>query len=324
MTKFNIDFNKILKWAAIIYAAVIIVGIVLTCIFGVKLDINFSGGTRLSYTYTGTIEAAKVDATVDKALGSDASVSLSEDISGATKQIVITLPGNSSLSTEKQTALTKSLTTDFKDNNIKSYDSNSVSPTIAGTFFAKSLVAVLLAGIFVVIYVGIRFRNIGGVSAALTAFVALILDCIVAFLACTVFRLPVDSNLIAVILTLLGYSLNDTIVIYDRVRENRKLYPSKNIGELVNESINSVMVRTIVTTITTIVAVTTIIIVAEFFGLTTLRSFAIPMVFGLLSGSISSLFISGPLWVKWKNYVASHPVKVKKQKTKKSKNKKKK
>ena len=314
MTKFNIDFNKTLKLAAIIYAAVIVVGIVLTCIFGVKLDINFSGGTRLSYTYTGTLESAKVDAAVDKALGTDAAVSFNTSMSGSTKQIVVTLPGNNALSTEKQTALTTALTTEFKDNNIKSYDSNSVSPTIAGTFFAKSLVAVLIAGVFVVIYVGLRFRNIGGVSAALTAFVALILDCIVAFLACTAFRLPVDSNLIAVILTLLGYSLNDTIVIYDRVRENRKLYPSKEIGELVNESVNSVMIRTVVTTITTILAVTTIIVVSEFFGLQSLRSFAIPMVFGLLSGSVSSLFISGPLWVKWKNHVANRPQKVKSKK----------
>ena len=310
MTKFNINFNKTLKLVAIIYAAVIVVGIVLTCIFGVKLDINFSGGTRLSYTYTGTLDVAKVDATVDKALGADATVSLSADMSGATKQIVINLPGNSALSADKQATLTSSLTADFKSNNIKSYDSNSVSPTIAGTFFAKSIVAVLLAGIFVVIYVGVRFRNIGGV---------LIIDCIVAFLACTAFRLPVDSNLIAVILTLLGYSLNDTIVIYDRVRENRKLYPSREVGELVNESVNSVMIRTIVTTVTTILAVGTIIVVAEFFGLTSLRSFAIPMVFGLLSGSISSLFISGPLWVKWKNYVANRPQKVKSKKVKSKK-----
>ncbi len=316
MTKFNIDFNKTLKWAAIIYAAVIVVGIVLTCIFGVKLDINFSGGTRLSYTYTGDLSVSKVDAAVDKALGTDAAVSFNTSMNGSTKQIVITLPGNNALSTEKQSALTTALTTEFKSNNIKNYDSNSVSPTIAGTFFAKSIVAILIAGIFVVIYVGFRFRNIGGISAALTAFVALILDCIVAFLACTAFRLPVDSNLIAVILTLLGYSLNDTIVIYDRVRENRKLYPSKDTSELVNESVNSVMIRTIVTTVTTVMAVATIIVVAEIFGLTTLRSFAIPMVFGLLSGSISSIFISGPLWVKWKNYVATRPVKVKKSKKK--------
>lgn len=315
-TNFNIDFTKTLKFVAIIYAAVIIIGIVLSCVFGVKLDINFSGGTRLSYTYTGTIDAVTAQKTVDKALGTEANISYNTSISGTTQQLVITLPGNSSLSTEKQTALTSAISTAFPSNNIKSYDSNSVSPTIAGSFFAKSLVAVLIAGVLVVIYVGIRFRNIGGVSAALTAFIALILDCIIAFLACTAFRLPVDSNLIAVILTLLGYSLNDTIVIYDRVRENKKLYPGKNIAELVNESVNSVMIRTIVTTITTIVAIGAIIVVSEIYGLTSLRSFAIPMTFGLLSGSISTLFISGPVWVKWKQHTANKTKITKKDKKK--------
>ena len=119
MTKFNIDFNKTLKWAAIIYAAVIIVGVVLTCIFGVKLDINFSGGTRISYTYTSTLDTAAVDAAVDKALNTDASVSLNTAISGSSKQLVVTLPGNKALSTQKQTALTSALTTNFKSNNIK-------------------------------------------------------------------------------------------------------------------------------------------------------------------------------------------------------------
>ncbi len=299
-TKFNIDFTKTLKPVAIIYAAVIILGIVLSCIFGVKLDINFSGGTRLSYTYTGTLDNATVEKTVNTALSTEANISYNTSISGATQQLVITLPGNSSLSTDKQAALTSALNKAFASNNIKSYDSNSVSPTIAGSFFAKSLVAVLIAGALVVVYVGFRFRNIGGVSAALTAFIALILDCVIAFLACTAFRLPVDSNLIAVVLTLLGYSLNDTIVIYDRVRENKRLYPGKDIAVLVNESINSVMIRTIVTTITTVLAITTIIVVSEFFGLSTLRSFAIPMAFGLISGSISTLFISGPVWVLWK------------------------
>ncbi len=315
-TKFNIDFTKTLKPVAIIYAAVIILGIVLSCIFGVKLDINFSGGTRLSYTYTGTLDANTVQSTVDKALDTETNISYNTSISGTTQQLVITLPGNTSLSTDKQAALTSALNTAFAANNIKSYDSNSVSPTVAGSFFAKSIVAVLIAGVLVVIYVGIRFRNIGGVSAALTAFIALILDCIIAFLACTAFRLPVDSNLIAVILTLLGYSLNDTIVIYDRVRENKKLFPQKNIAELVNESVNSVMIRTIVTTITTILAITAIIVVSEFYGLSSLRSFAIPMTFGLLSGSISTLFISGPVWVKWKQHTQGKTKATKKGKKK--------
>lgn len=302
--KINIDFNKSLKLVSLIFAAVIAAGVIATAILGVNLDINFKGGTRISYSYSGDIELNAVTAKVEETLGQKVNVQTSTDMSGTAKQLVVSLVGNSSLSTEFQEKLSTALAENYKDNKFTLYDSNSVSPTIAGSFFAKSLVAVLIAGVFVVIYVGVRFRNIGGVSAALMAYVALIIDCVIAFLACTVFRLPVDSNLIAVILTLLGYSLNDTIVVYDRIRENKKLYPNMKLDENVNESLNSVKTRTIVTTITTVLAVITVIIVSEIFGLSTLRSFAIPMVFGLMSGCVTSLFISAPLWVKYKQAVA--------------------
>ncbi len=303
---FNIDFNKAFAPVLMIYAVLICVGILLSVIFGVNLDINFKGGAMINYTYTGTINEANVEKSVQKNLDKNASVTFSSGINDSTKQIVIAMPGNSALNPDNQEKLTTALQKEFESNNIKLYSSNSVSPTLAGSFFAKSLVAIALAGILVVIYVGIRFRNIGGVSAGITAFVALILDCIIAFLACVSFKLPVDSNLIAVMLTLLGYSLNDTIVIYDRVRENKRLYPAKKIDELVNESINTVKTRNFVTTFTTALAVVTIIVVAEIYGLTTLRSFAIPMAFGIVSGCISSLFVSGPLWVKWVNFANAH------------------
>lgn len=296
----NINFMATLKPVSIVYAALIVIGIILTVIFGANLDINFKGGTRISYSYQGDIDTAAVTTKVNEVLGTAATVSTSSDISGSANQLIISLVGNSSLSADIQENLNKTLLDTYPDNKFALYDSNSVSPTIAGTFFAKSLVAVVLAGIGVVIYVGIRFRKIGGVSAALMAYVALVLDCVVAFLTCTVFRLPVDSNLIAVILTLLGYSLNDTIVIYDRIRENKTLYPGKDLKTLVNESVNSVKVRTVVTTLSTVIAIIVIIIVSEIFGLSTLRSFAIPMAAGLISGCVSSLFISSPLWVLYK------------------------
>ena len=106
----------------------------------------------------------------------------------------------------------------------------------------------------------------------------------------------------AVILTILGYSLNDTIVVYDRIRENKGLYPNDTTAQLVDLSLNQVKIRTIITTVTTFLAVVMIIVVAEFFGLSSLRSFAIPMALGLVSGCFSSLFVSAPLWVIWKNY----------------------
>lgn len=306
MREFKIDFNKAFKWVVSAYALIIIVGIVFSLIFGVNLDINFSGGTKISYSYTGDIEEKDIEETVKSVIDKSFTVSRSTALAGDTQTFEIALVGKNSVSAENQQKLTAELEKKFKDNEITLYNSNSVSPTIAGSFFIKALVAVIITSVLVVIYVGIRFSKIGGVSAALTALCALVLDIIVAFFVCVFFRLQIDLNFIAVVLTILGYSLNDTIVIYDRVRENRKLNPDMEIGELVNISVNKVMVRNIVTTVTTILAVTTIIVVSEIYGLTTLRTFAIPMAFGLISGAISSLFVSGPLWVLWKRKTAKN------------------
>ncbi len=304
--KFNIDYNKTFKPVLIIYAIIFIAGLIFSFIpsFGVNLDINFSGGTKIAYSYTGEVKDADVEETVKGVIEASFSVTKSTALAGDTKTFEVALVGKDAVTAEKQEALTKALTEKFKDNKIALYNSNSVSPTIAGTFFAKSLVAVLITAVLVVIYVGIRFRRIGGISAALTALCALVFDILITFFVCVFFKLQIDSNYIAVVLTTLGYSLNDTIVIYDRIRENERLNPDMEIGALMNLSVNSVLIRNIVTALATFVAVLTVLVVSELFGMTTLRTFAIPMSFGLISGGISTIFISGPLWVIWKRYKA--------------------
>lgn len=295
-----INTKKWFKTVIIVYAVLILAGIIMTVAFGPKLDINFSGGTKISYSYKGDVAEKDFKDTVATALDKEFSVSKNTSLAGDVNSYVITLAGKNSISAETQTKITEALQKQFKDNDINLYDSNSVSPTIAGTFFIKSLVAVLITAVLVVIYVGIRFRKIGGVSASLTAFCALILDLLTAFFICVIFRLPIDMNFMAVVLTILGYSLNDTIVIYDRVRENKQINPKMSIADNMDLSVSGTFKRNIVTTVTTVCAVLTIVVVSEMFGLTSLRSFAIPMAFGLVSGCFSSLFVSGPLWVMYK------------------------
>ena len=295
-----INTKKVLKICTIIYAALFLIGLVLTVVLGPKLDINFSGGTKISYSYSGDLAEKDFKDTVATKLDKDFTVSKNTALAGDVNTYVITLAGKDALDAETQENITKALSEKFKDNEIALYDSTSVSPSVAGSFFVKSLVAVLITAALVVVYVGIRFSKIGGVSAALTALCALVLDLLVAFFTCVIFRLPIDSNFMAVVLTILGYSLNDTIVIYDRVRENNKLYPNMTIAENMDSSVTSVLTRNIVTTTTTVCAVLTIVVVSEICGLTSLRSFAIPMAFGLVSGCLSSLFVSGPLWVIYK------------------------
>lgn len=295
-----INTKKAFKICAIVYAILIVVGIIVTIVAGPKLDINFSGGTQIAYSYTGDVAEADFKDTVATVLDKEFTVSQNTSLAGDTKSYVITLAGKDSVSAEIQENITTALTEKFTENDITLYNSNSVSPTIAGSFFLKSIVAIIITAVLVVLYVGIRFKKIGGVSAALTALCALVLDLVVAFFICVIFRLQIDMNFMAVVLTILGYSLNDTIVIYDRVRENKKLHPEFSVSENMNISVSSILIRNIVTTVTTVCAVLTIVVVSEVCGLTTLRSFAIPMAFGLVSGCFSSLFIAGPLWVMYK------------------------
>ncbi len=305
MANKTLNTKKWFKVTAIIYAILIVVGIIITITLGPKLDINFSGGTKISYSYEGQIAEKDFTKTVDGALDKEFTVGKNTSLAGDVNSYVITLAGKDAISTEAREKLDTALVKKFADNKLEVYDATSVSPTVAGSFFAKSIAAVFITAILVVIYVGIRFRKIGGVSASLTAFCSLILDLLTAFFICVIFRLPIDMNFMAVILTILGYSLNDTIVIYDRIRENKRLYPNATVSENVDMSVSSTMIRNIVTTITTVCAVLTIVVVSEIFGLTSLRSFAIPMVFGLVSGCFSSLFISGPLWVMYKERKAA-------------------
>lgn len=301
MFKKNIDFNKLLKPVLVGYAIFIIIGIVCSIVLGVNLSIDFKGGTIITYSYEGEMDLNKVDTFVEETIGQKVDVTENSGLTDSSKKLVVTLAGDSSLATDAQKALDAGIVKEYPDNNIKFSESNSVSGSVAGSFFVKALATVVITGLFVVLYVGVRFRKIGGVSAALTAFATLVLDILVAFFTCVIFGLQVDMVFLAVILTILGYSLNDTIVVYDRVRENKGIYPNYTTAELVNESLNTVKVRTIVTTVTTFLAVVMIIIVSEVFGITSLRSFVIPMSFGLISGCVSSLFVSAPLWVVWKN-----------------------
>lgn len=294
------DFIKSRKIWMAVYALIIIAGIVVFAIFGANLSIDFKGGATFEYSFTGDIDLKEAEKVVEEALKKKVNITESTGYTTNAKTLVVSLVTDESVGVEAQEKLETKLNETFKDNKIELSSSNSVSPSIASNFFLKCLVAVVLASLLVILYVGIRFRKIGGVSAGMFALLALLLDCIVAFCVCIFFRLEIDSNFMSVILTTLGYSLNDTIVVYDRIRENTKLYPEMGLRDRINLSINQSLGRTIKTTLATFLAIIAIVVVAEFFGLSTLRSFAIPMAVGILSGCVSSICLSSPLWYSWR------------------------
>ena len=166
----------------------------------------------------------------------------------------------------------------------------------------KRLILVALAAVLLVVYVGIRFRKISGITAGVSALIALVHDLLIVFFTFVIFGIELDNNFVAVMLTILGYSLNDTIVIFDRVRSISRRSDG-SLEEIVNESLHNVMRRTIITTVTTCVAILAVLGVALAMGVDSIISFALPMLLGAISGSYSSLFLSGPIWVRWMNAI---------------------
>lgn len=298
------DFSGNLKIFLIISAVLMAVGIILTAVLGPVLDISFGGGTRITYSYTGEIDTDTVASLAADTLGKKVTVDVTSGVTDNSQKLTISLADKEALGTELIDELDDVLTADeqFAANELAQEEVNSVSPTVGSVFFAKCLVAVIIAAILVMLYIAFRFRKIGGWLAGAAALLALLHDVLIAFFVTIVFRLDIDSNFVAVVMTLLGYSLNSTIVVFDRIRENRRVFGGKKpLEEILNISNNQVLSRNIMTSVSTFLAIFVVLIVCELNGITSLRSLTIPLCFGIISGSYSSICLAPAIWVKWKN-----------------------
>lgn len=300
--KKEFDFLKNKKVFFIIPVAIAVITIITALVIGVPVDIEFKGGTMLTYSYDGTINPNDVKAEVEKLNLGTVGVTTGSAFGSDMETVQVSFASDSGLTADVQAEVSDSLQTAFAGNNLVLVNSQDVNPSSGFSFFLKCFVAVAFSFVLLIIYIAFRFKNIGGVSAGAFALVALANDVFMVFASFVFLRLPIDANFMAVILTILGYSINNTIVLYDRVRENRKLYGKKlTINELVNKSINQSLTRSIKTTITTAIAVLSMCVVALIFGVESIISFVLPMFIGLLAGCYSSIFIAGPLWTVWKN-----------------------
>ena len=300
----QIDFIGKKKIFFAISLTVILLGLAVNLIFGTELSISFRGGARISYSYSGgDISLDEVKSLVGDTIHQNVTVQRGSDLQSGEEtlsNLVIDLPGTDALSAEDQDAITTALREKYPDQEITMISLDSVNPTIGTRMLSKGLYTIALCSVFLIIYVAIRFRKIGGWAAGSMAVIAVIHDVIIAYLVYVVFRIPLDDNFIAVVLTILGYSLNDTIVIYDRIRENRRYYENKKpIREIANMSLNQCLTRSLNTSISTFIAITTIAVVCAACGLTSIMSFAIPMAVGIAVGCYTSLCIAIPLWVTW-------------------------
>ena len=282
-----------------ISALVMIIGIICIFINGVRFSIQFSGGAILKYSYDGEINIDDVAKLSSDVLNRITDAQQTEDIATKSKKVVLNLSGNSGLSAQEQEVLNQALLEKFPSNNLKLAESNIVEPFIGKTFLVNSAIAILISAVMIVIYVGIQFKKISGISAGIAALVALFHDILVSFFIFVIFRIPLNDSFVAVVLTIIGFSVNDTIVIYDRIRENRTLFPKMGVEELVDHSITQSMSRSINTTVATVIATLILYIFAQIYDIESIKQFALPMTFGLISGSYSTICIAGPVWVMW-------------------------
>lgn len=276
--------------------------LIATLLFSVQLDIQFKGGSITTYSYDGEIDRGDFQAAVESILNRSVTVQESTLFNEDQHTFVVTLAGTQTLSTDQQAALTDELQQRYPENTLDVISISNVDPVIGKEFLLKSIIAVMIASIFMICYVAFRFRRISGLSAGVMAVIALLHDVFMVFAVFVWLRMPLNDNFIAVVLTILGYSLNDTIVIYDRIRENSSLHKKMPIGELVNKSINQSFRRSLNTSITTITSMVIVTIVAIVFNVTSILSFSFPMIVGMLAGTYSSICIAGPLWVTWREY----------------------
>lgn len=316
MKKFNIKFYENRKIYFGITIALFAIGIIFNIIFGTTLDIQFKGGAMLDYTYTGEISTSDVESIVEDVTGQNVDIrvySSMVDINGAnTNGMSITFAGTDSITVDQQDAISSAILEKYPDSALTVEETSSVDRTVGTSFFAKCLIAVAITFVLLVIYIAFRFRKIGGASAGIISIIALLHDVLLVYFTFVIFRMPINDNFIAVILTILGYSLNNTIIIYDRIRENRRaLGPKAQTSELVNLSINQTLTRSIYTSLCTFVAIGCVYVVGMAYGLTSVTTFALPMMVGILVGCYSSVCITGPLYVMWRNYKDKTSVKAK-------------
>ena len=283
--------------------ALIAIVLVFCAVFGVKMDVEFKGGSMVTLSYEGDVDLPSLKSEIGSQLGqSDLTLQTGSDISG-NQTLTVTLPGSQTLTTEQLDDMLTAINEAHPENNFEQNEVSNVNATIGKEFLFKSLVALVAACVLILAYVAFRFRKIGGLKAGSTANVALLHDMFVVFGVFVILRIPLNGNFIAAVLTILGYSINDTVVIYDRIRENSALYSKKQMGlaELVNLSVNQSFSRSLMTSITTCLALGVVCVVSVIYRLDSIYTFAFPLLFGMVSGVYSTICIATPLWVDWKS-----------------------
>jgi preprotein translocase subunit SecF len=287
----NYDFESKAKYFIALSIFFIAAGVAVMFTRGVNYGVEFSGGTQLIAQFQKTPEIDKVRRAVDRA-AAGAVIQTYGDLSS--NKVLIRIGGEATEG-ELDTGAKKVLATlaeNYPDNPVTESSSEIVGPVVGAELRQKAVLLTVLGLAFQLIYIGIRFKGgVWGVAAA----VASLHDVLICLGFLAFFRYEITLNVIAALLTLVGYSVNDTIVIFDRARENLRQRRKERFGKVLNDSVNQTLTRTLISNGTTFLSVLGLYL----FGGEVLRGFGFTMVVGILVGTYSTVFIAVPAVVWW-------------------------
>lgn len=272
---------------------------------GFKLDIQFEGGTIIEmHMPNADFDTKKVEEIVKTQINKDVTAAKSKDTAKNVDLLTINVSKDNTLTGDEQNKVIDAIRAQYNVKQDSELYVQKVEPFIGAEIMNNGIKAVIVSSILIILYVWWRFRIMSGLSAGVFAIVGLLHDILIMFSVYAIFRVPLNESFIAAALTIIGYSMNDTIIIYDRIRENSSLLRKTPLAELVNKSIMQTLTRSINTVVTVLICLITVYAFAAYNQISTITEFTFPLIVGVASGCYSSICISSPLWVSWKEHAA--------------------
>ncbi|MFH5831516.1 protein translocase subunit SecF [Halalkalibaculum sp. DA3122] len=288
----SFDFIKAHKIGYIVSGTLLVISIIAILAKGLQYGIDFRGGKEYVLQFQEAVDVVQVRSELSEPLGSTPEVKRF----GSPEEILIRTDNPGDI-TDVQNIITGTMAEVYPGNETTVIKTDVVGPRFAEDLKAGALQAIIFALIVIFVYILIRFKNwtfSAGAVAALFHDVLLVLGIFTIFSDLAPFSMQIDQAIIAAFLTIVGYSLNDTVVVFDRIRENALLYKTMEYTKMVNKSLNDTLSRTVITSVTTLFVVTILFI----FGGEVLKGFSFALMLGVIVGTYSSLFVASSMVVE--------------------------
>ena len=286
------DFIRAQKIAYFFSGTLILVSIIAIFGMGLNYGIDFRGGQEFVFEFEQPVDVVEIRNELAEPLGMAPELKLF----GSDREILLRTDAEGDI-TEVRDLILSNFASLYPDNPVTVQKTDLVGPRFAEDLRQAAMYSILFALAVVFIYIFIRFKGwyfSAGAIAALAHDVLIVLGVFTLLAEVVPFDMSIDQALIAAFLTIVGYSLNDTVVVFDRIRENSIIYKTMNFRDMINKSLNDTLSRTVITSVTTLFVVTVLFI----FGGEVLKGFAFALVLGVILGTYSSLFVASALVVE--------------------------